>query len=72
MLVPVLLSTLPQFPLPMPVVKDSTLRPAPQQPAIVKTVGDEIHDALLGRKTPEQAMRAVWKTMDELLKAARS
>ena len=43
----------------------------PQQPAIAKSVGDEIQEALLGRKTPEQAIRAVWKTMDELMKAAK-
>lgn len=43
----------------------------PQQPTIVKAVGDEVHEALLGRKTPLQAMRSVWKTVDEVLKAAR-
>ncbi|MBI3086776.1 MAG: extracellular solute-binding protein, partial [candidate division NC10 bacterium] len=43
----------------------------PQQPTIVKTVGDEVHEALLGRKTPLQAVRSVWKTIEEVLKAAR-
>jgi multiple sugar transport system substrate-binding protein len=42
----------------------------PQQPQIAKAVGDEVHEALLGRKTPLQAMRTVWKTMEDVLKAS--